>query len=130
MIVHAHTPTYHTPHTPHTHTHTHTPTHHTPTHHTHTHSGIVLKDLVAIDAQGKDMSNSSSQMLNMSKFRLLWSSLSSIRKCQATSLSLAMDIEKMRILRVRDGGMRRGRGEKEDRRGREDGEGKRREWLE
>ena len=76
------------------------------------------------------MSNSSSQMLNMSKFRLLWSSLSSIRKCQATSLSLAMDIEKMRILRVRDGGMRRGRGEKEDRRGREDGEGKRREWLE
>ena len=72
------------------------------------------------------MSNSSSQMLNMSKFRLLWSSLSSIRKCQATSLSLAMDIEKMRILRVQRGG----RGEKEDRRGREDGEGKRREWLE
>ena len=70
--------------------------------HTHTHSGIVLKDLVAIDAQGKDMSNSASQILNMSKFRLLWSSLSAIRNCQATTFSLPMDIEKMRILRVRD----------------------------
>ena len=71
------------------------------------------------------MSNSSSQMLNMSKFRLLWSSLSSIRKCQATSLSLAMDIEKMRILRVRDRGMRGGA---EGRR--RIGEGKRRQRME
>ena len=58
------------------------------------------------------MSNSASQILNMSKFRLLWSSLSAIRNCQATTFSLPMDIEKMRILRVRNcegGGWRDGK---------------------
>ena len=65
-------------------------------------SGIVLKDLVAIDAQGKDFSNSTAQTLNMPKFRLLWNILSAIRQCQATPPLFPTDLDKMRILRVRD----------------------------
>ena len=83
-----------------THTHPHTQTH-TYTHtHTHTHRGIVLKDLVAIDSQAKDYSDPSQQLMNMTKYRLLWNILSSIRQAQLTPPDGPPDIDHMRILRV------------------------------
>ena len=62
--------------------------------------GIVLKDLVAIDAQGKDYL-SSSDNLNLSKYRLLWTTLSYIRSAQSKAPSLTVDTYYMRVLRVR-----------------------------
>lgn len=61
--------------------------------------GILLKDLVAIDAQGKDYSPD--QRINMNKYRLLWTTLSGIRAAQMCSTgSLTVDTDHMRILRV------------------------------
>lgn len=60
--------------------------------------GIVLKDLVAIDAQGKDYLPS--RHLNMTKYKLLWTTLSAIRTAQKCVLTLSMDTDHMRILRV------------------------------
>lgn len=63
------------------------------------HRGILLKDLVAIDAQGKDYG--SDQRINLPKYRLLWTTLSGIRAAQMVRTSLTVDTDHMRILRVR-----------------------------
>ena len=60
--------------------------------------GILLKDLVAIDAQGKDYG--SDQRINLPKYRLLWSTLSNIRAAQMCNTTLTVDTDHMRILRV------------------------------
>lgn len=60
--------------------------------------GILLKDLVAIDAQGKDYV--SDQQLHMVKYRLLWTTMSNIRKAQMCRAGFAVDTDHMRILRV------------------------------
>ena len=63
-------------------------------------SGIVLKDLVAIDAQAKDYSSSSEQLVNMGKYRMLWNQLKVLRRTQLTSPAIQVDLDHMRILRV------------------------------
>lgn len=60
--------------------------------------GILLKDLVAIDAQGKDYV--SGQLLNMPKYRLLWSTMSLLNMAQAGRVGFTVDGDHMRILRV------------------------------
>ena len=60
--------------------------------------GIVLKDLVAIDAQGKDYL--SSEQLNLSKYKLLWTTLSNIHSAQKRMATFQVDTDHMRILRV------------------------------
>ena len=63
--------------------------------------GIVLKDLVAIDAQAKDYNGTvSDQMVNISKYRMLWNQLTVLRRTQMTSPVLQVDLDHMRILRV------------------------------
>ena len=62
------------------------------------HRGILLKDLVAIDAQGKDYG--SDQRINLTKYRLLWTTLSGIRAAQMCNTTLTVDTDHMRILRV------------------------------
>lgn len=64
------------------------------------HSGILLKDLVAVDSQSKDYSDSSLGMVNMNKYKLLWTILSTMRHAQLTPPKTPPDIEHMRILRV------------------------------
>ena len=66
-------------------------------------SGIVLKDLVAIDAQAKDYSSGGSeqQLVNMAKYRMLWNQLTVLRRTQLTSPAIQVDLDHMRILRVR-----------------------------
>ncbi len=61
-----------------------------------------MKDLVAIDAQGKDYLPSS-QYINLQKYRLLWTTLSYIRAAQSKAPSLTVDTYYMRVLRVRQG---------------------------
>ena len=64
-------------------------------------SGIVLKDLVAIDAQAKDYSSGTEQQLvNMGKYRMLWNQLTVLRRTQLTSPAIQVDLDHMRILRV------------------------------
>lgn len=53
---------------------------------------------MAIDAQGKDYLPS--RHLNMTKYKLLWTTLSAIRTAQKCVLTLSMDTDHMRILRV------------------------------
>ena len=60
--------------------------------------GIVLKDLVAIDSQGKDFI--SAEHLNLAKYRLLWTTLCNINSAQKRMDSLQGDTDHMRILRV------------------------------
>lgn len=63
--------------------------------------GIVLKDLVAIDAQAKDYSSGTEQQLiNMGKYRMLWNQLTVLRKTQMTSPAIQVDLDHMRILRA------------------------------
>ena len=61
--------------------------------------GIVLKDLVAIDAQAKDYSGSE-QLVNIGKYRMLWNQLTVLRRTQLTSPAIHIDLDHMRILRV------------------------------
>ena len=75
---------------------------------------------MAIDAQGKDYA--SDQQLNIAKYRLLWTTLSSIRTAQMSNGGFTVDTDHMRILRVRDGGGRESSGVVME------GEGKRGEW--
>lgn len=65
-----------------------------------THRGIVLKDLVAIDIQSKDMLNPAQSILNMNKYRNLWKVLAGIRASQTMSPLLTPDLDRMRVLRV------------------------------
>ena len=63
-------------------------------------SGIMLKDLVAIDAQAKDIMNPVHETLNMAKYRKLWGVLSNIRASQLKPPDTVPDLDKMRVLRV------------------------------
>lgn len=62
--------------------------------------GIVLKDLVALDAAAKDLANSQEGTLNMAKYRKLWEMLWAIRRCQVTPPSTPVDRDRMRVLRA------------------------------
>lgn len=62
--------------------------------------GILLKDLVAVDSQAKDYSDSALGIVNMNKYRLLWTLLSGMRQAQLTPPKSPPDIEHMRILRA------------------------------
>ncbi len=64
------------------------------------HSGILLKDLVAVDSQSKDYSDSSLGVVNINKYRLLWTLLSAMKQAQLTTPKTPPDVEHMRILRV------------------------------
>ena len=66
-------------------------------------SGILLKDLVAVDSQSKDYSDSSLGVVNINKYRLLWTLLSAMKQAQLTTPKTPPDVEHMRILRVRAG---------------------------
>ena len=61
--------------------------------------GILLKDLVAIDTQGKDYIDSS-QHLNLNKYKLLWTTLSAIRRAQMCMATFSVDADHVRILQV------------------------------
>lgn len=62
--------------------------------------GIMLKDLVAIDAQAKDIMNPVHETLNMAKYRKLWGVLSNIRASQLKPPDTVPDLDKMRVLRA------------------------------
>lgn len=64
-------------------------------------SGVVLKDLVAIDIQAKDLVNPGQGLLNMNKYRNLWRVFSGIRSGQITPPLLTPNLDRMRVLRVR-----------------------------
>ena len=61
---------------------------------------IVLKDLVAIDSQAKDMVNPAQGLLNMNKYRNLWRVFCGIRSSQITPPLLTPNLDRMRVLRV------------------------------
>lgn len=61
---------------------------------------IVLKDLVAIDSQAKDMVNPAQNLLNMNKYRNLWRVFCGIRSSQITPPLLTPNLDRMRVLRV------------------------------
>ena len=61
---------------------------------------IVLKDLVAIDNQAKDMINPAQGLVNMNKYRNLWRIFSGIRSSQLTPPLLTPNLDRMRVLRV------------------------------
>ena len=63
--------------------------------------GIVLKDLVAIDTQTKDLVDPAQQTINMNKYRLLSTSLSAIRQAQLSPPKVSSDLDRIRIMRVR-----------------------------
>ena len=63
-------------------------------------SGIVLKDLVAIDIQAKDLVNPGQGLLNMNKYRNLWRIFVGIRNSQTTPPLLTPHLDRMRVLRV------------------------------
>ncbi|XP_064394333.1 RAS guanyl-releasing protein 2-A-like [Halichondria panicea] len=62
--------------------------------------GILLKDLVAVDSQSKDYSDSSLGVVNINKYRLLWTLLSAMKQAQLTTPKTPPDVEHMRILRA------------------------------
>ena len=45
-------------------------------------SGILLKDLVAVDGQSKDYTNKEEKTVNMMKYKKLWQQLSRLRQYQ------------------------------------------------
>ena len=61
---------------------------------------IVLKDLVAIDNQAKDMVNPAQGLLNMNKYRNLWRVFTGIRGSQVNPPLLTPKLDRMRVLRV------------------------------
>ena len=61
---------------------------------------IVLKDLVAIDSQAKDMVNPAQGLLNMNKYRNLWRVFCGIRSSQMAPPLLTPNLDRMRVLRV------------------------------
>lgn len=62
--------------------------------------GIVLKDLVAIDTQTKDLVDPAQQTINMNKYRLLSTSLSAIRQAQLSPPKVSSDLDRIRIMRA------------------------------
>jgi Ca2+-binding EF-hand superfamily protein len=62
--------------------------------------GIVLKDLVAIDIQAKDMVNPAQALVNMNKYRNLWRVFSGIRTSQTMPPLLTPNLDRMRVLRA------------------------------
>lgn len=61
---------------------------------------IVLKDLVAIDTQSKDMLNPAQGLVNMNKYRNLWRIFTGIRSSQLTPPLITPNLDRMRVLRV------------------------------
>ena len=64
------------------------------------HRGILLKDLVAIDIQSKDMLNPGQGLLNMNKYRNLWRVFSGVRAAQVIPPLLTPNLDRMTVLRV------------------------------
>lgn len=62
--------------------------------------GIVLKDLVAIDSQAKDMLDPVRQIININKYQLLCTALSAIRLAQLTPPKFPPYLDRMRIMRA------------------------------
>ena len=48
-------------------------------------SGILLKDLVAVDIQTKDYTDKSKGLLSVTKYRKLWQHLSRLRQYQVNN---------------------------------------------
>ena len=67
---------------------------------THTNSGIALKDMVAVDTQARDFTNTGSTGINMVKYRKLSTILSGTRRQQLTAPAIQPEMDHLRIIRV------------------------------